>query len=99
LPPAIHEIGISLYDSADRGKGLGTEATRLFVDWLFRQGAQQVQGATTETNHPMCRVFESFGFTIRGRVDIKGVEELLYGVTRFEWQGSAHDRSARTLPD
>ena len=26
LPPAVYEIGVALYDPADRGKGLGTEA-------------------------------------------------------------------------
>jgi RimJ/RimL family protein N-acetyltransferase len=35
LPPAVYEIGVSLYDPTDRDKGWGTEAVRLFVDWLF----------------------------------------------------------------
>jgi RimJ/RimL family protein N-acetyltransferase len=86
LPPAVYEIGVSLYGSADRGKGWGTEALRLFVDWLFRQGAERVQGGTAVTNLPMRRVFEKLGFTVLGSLDVDGVEELLYGVTKSEWQ-------------
>lgn len=32
---ATKEIGYILYDPADRGKGYGTEAVNLFVDYLF----------------------------------------------------------------
>jgi RimJ/RimL family protein N-acetyltransferase len=98
LPPAVFEIGVGLYDRANRGKGLGAEAIRLFVDWLFRQGAELVQGATTERNRPMCRAFERLGFTILGKVDISGIEQLLYGVSRSEWQGPGDDPSAPIPP-
>jgi RimJ/RimL family protein N-acetyltransferase len=91
LPPAVYEIGVSLYDPADRGKGWGTEAMQLLVDWLFRQGAERVQGGTAVTNHPMRRVFDKLGFTVLGTLDVEGVAELLYGATKCEWQ----ERSAR----
>lgn len=86
LPPAVFEVGVALYDPADRGKGLGTEAVQLFVGWLFRQGAERVQGGTAVTNSPMRRVFEKLGFTILGTLDVEEVPELLYGVTKSEWQ-------------
>lgn len=90
LPSAVHEIGVALYDPVDRGKGWGTEAIQLFVDWLFRgQGAERVQGGTAVTNHPMRRVFDKLGFTVLGELDVEGVPELLYGVTRSEWEQSS----------
>jgi RimJ/RimL family protein N-acetyltransferase len=85
LPEGVYEIGVALFDSADRGKGLGTEAVRLFVDWLFEQGGEHVQGGTAVTNHPMRRVFERLGFRVIGRLDVDGLEELLYGVKKAEW--------------
>ena len=86
LPPAVYEIGIALYDPVSCGKGLGTETMQLFVDWLFRQGAERVQGGTAVANHPMRRVFDKLGFTVLGELDVEGVPELLYGVTKSEWE-------------
>ena len=60
---AVCEVGLSLYDAVDRGRGLGAEAMQLFVDWLFGQGVEQVQGSTAPTNLPMRGVFERVGFT------------------------------------
>jgi RimJ/RimL family protein N-acetyltransferase len=53
---------VSIYDAADRGLGLGTEAVRLFVDWLFRQGVERVEGRTSQGNKAMVAVFERLGF-------------------------------------
>lgn len=85
LASAVYEIGVALYDPADRGKSLGTEATRLFVDWLFTQGAREVQGGTAVTNQPMRRVFEKLGFITVSDLEVGGVKELLYRVTRVDW--------------
>ncbi len=90
LPEGVHEIGVALFDPADQGKGLGTEAVRLFVGWLFEQGAQRVQGGTAVTNKPMRRVFERLGFRVRSTLNVEGVEELLYGVTKAEWTPSSN---------
>jgi RimJ/RimL family protein N-acetyltransferase len=85
LPPRVYEMGVALWDPAHRGRGYGAEAVRLFADWLFRQGAEQVQGGTAVANHPMRRVFEKVGFTPLGDPDVEGVEEVLYGVTKSDW--------------
>ena len=86
LPPAVYEIGVALYDRGDRGKGLGTEAVRLFVDWLFQHGGRRVQAGTTAANPPMRRVFEKLGFRVLGDLEVEGISMLLYGVTRSEWR-------------
>lgn len=86
LPDGFYEIGVALYDSVERGKGLGTEAVHLFVNWLFEQGAEGVQGGTAVTNQPMRRVFEKLGFRVTRRLGVEGVEELLFEVTKAEWK-------------
>ena len=35
LPPGTFEIGIELFEEADRGRGLGTVAVELLVGYLF----------------------------------------------------------------
>ena len=63
---AVCEVGMSIYDVADRGTGFGAEAMRLFVDWLFGQGLEQVQASTAPANRAMRTVFERLGFTRDG---------------------------------
>jgi RimJ/RimL family protein N-acetyltransferase len=86
LPPAVYELGVALYDPEDRGNGVGTEAVRLLVGWLFRQGAERVQGAAAMTNVPMRRVFEKLGFGEVARIKVEGVAQLLYAISRSDWQ-------------
>lgn len=86
LSPGVYEIGVALYDPADRGKGVGTDVVRLFVDWLFGEGADRVQGAAAVTNAPMRRVFEKLGFRGVGTIDVEGMAELLCAVSRSEWE-------------
>jgi RimJ/RimL family protein N-acetyltransferase len=85
LPHRVYEIGVALWDAADRGKGYGEEAVRLFVDWLFQQGVERVQAGTAMRNRPMRRVLEKLGFRVFGELDIQGVHELLYGVSASDW--------------
>jgi RimJ/RimL family protein N-acetyltransferase len=89
LPDGTYEIGVALYDAAERGRGHGTEGVRLFVDWLFEQGAEEVQGGTAVTNQPMRRVFEKLGFSFTRRLEVEGVEELFYGIKRSQWREAA----------
>lgn len=86
LPPAVYEFGVALYDPADRGRGVGTEAVRLSVDWLFGRGAARVQGAAAVTNAPMRRVFEKVGFKELDRIEVEGLSELLYALTSSDWE-------------
>jgi RimJ/RimL family protein N-acetyltransferase len=92
LPPAVFEIGISLFRTHDRGRGVGTVAMRLFTSYLFdRQRAERVQASTSVENAAMRRVLEKLGFTHEGvmRAFMPGEDGrddyALYGVTREEW--------------
>lgn len=66
-PPGVVEIGISLYDRADRSHGVGTEALRLFTDWLLGPGGiDRVQASTSVKNKAMQRVLEKLGYRREG---------------------------------
>lgn len=66
-PPGVWEVGIALFDTADRGRGRGSEAVRLLADHLFEaEGAARVQAGTAVGNVPMRRVLEKLGFTEEG---------------------------------
>jgi RimJ/RimL family protein N-acetyltransferase len=67
LPPGVFDVGIDLFDPADRGRGYGTEAVALLTDHLFAElGAARVQGSTAVSNIAMRRVFERLGFVEEG---------------------------------
>lgn len=67
MPPGVWEIGIDLWDEADRGRGVGREAVRLLTAHLFvREGAHRVQATTDVENAAMRRVLERCGFAFEG---------------------------------
>jgi RimJ/RimL family protein N-acetyltransferase len=67
LPPGVYELGIVVFDRADRGQGHGAEAVELLTRWLFeRAGAARVQAGTAVDNAAMRRVLERLGFTCEG---------------------------------
>jgi RimJ/RimL family protein N-acetyltransferase len=89
LPPGVYELGISLFDESDRGRGYGAEATRLLTDHLFDAiGAERVQATTSVDNGAMRRVLEKIGFRHEGtlRSFMQGAEGrddyALYAITR-----------------
>jgi RimJ/RimL family protein N-acetyltransferase len=94
LPPGAYEIGISFFDAADRGRGLGTVAVRLFVEHLFSDPqTHRVQASTWVDNVPMRRVLEKLGFALEGVMrafmPTAGGERhdyALYAVTRDDWE-------------
>ena len=60
------EIGISLIPSA-RGRGLGTEAQRLLVRYLFAEtNVQRIQAVTDVSNRVEQRALEKAGFIAEG---------------------------------
>jgi RimJ/RimL family protein N-acetyltransferase len=67
LPAGVFELGIALFEDADRGRGFGTEAVRLLTRRLFDdEGAGRVQASTWVENTAMRRVFEKLGFAEEG---------------------------------
>ena len=92
FPPGVYELGIELYDEADRGCGHGAEAVRQLVERLFtRDGAERVQASTAPGNAAMRGVLEKLGFsyegTLRGFMPARGGREdyVLYALTRADW--------------
>ena len=95
LPPGVFEVGIVLYDPADRGKGYGMEAVALLTGWLFEQaGAARVQASTAVGNLPMRRVLERLGFACEGVMrafmpeGARRSDYALYAVTKSDWPGA-----------
>ena len=93
FPPGVVELGIELYDEADRGCGHGAEAVRQLVERLFaREGVERVQASTAPGNAAMRRVLEKLGFsyegTLRGFMPTRGGREdyVLYALTRHDWK-------------
>jgi ribosomal-protein-alanine N-acetyltransferase len=92
FPPGVFELGIELYEEADRGRGYGSAAVALIVDRLFgRERAERVQASTAVGNVAMRRVLEKVGFayegTLRSFMPADGGREdyVLYALTREDW--------------
>jgi RimJ/RimL family protein N-acetyltransferase len=103
LPPGVWELGIELWDEADRGRGIGRETIALLSSHLFDgEDAIRVQATTDVDNVAMRRVLEALGFRFEGILrgfmpDPPGPphDYAMYGVTRSEWGAAV---SARPKP-
>jgi RimJ/RimL family protein N-acetyltransferase len=86
VKPGTYFLGIGLFAAADRGAGLGTDATRALCDWLFAEAdADRVETSTAVTNTPMRRVLERLGFHFDGTEHRWDVEWAQYSVDRESW--------------
>jgi RimJ/RimL family protein N-acetyltransferase len=92
LPRSWMEIGYFLIPS-ERGKGYGTEAAQLMVDYLFlSKELGRIHAYTDVRNKTSQRVLEKAGFqregTIRKCAFVRGevVDCYLYGILREEWK-------------
>jgi RimJ/RimL family protein N-acetyltransferase len=103
LPPGVWELGIVVYDEADRGSGHGREAAALLTRWLFEQaGAARVQASTAVGNAAMRRVLERLGFACEGVMrafEPQGpgrarTDYTLYAMTADDWAGAAATRAS-----
>jgi RimJ/RimL family protein N-acetyltransferase len=67
LPPGVFEVGIDLFDEADRGRGLGRKALTQLLTRLFEQeGAHRVQLTTDLNNRAMRTLAERLGIRSEG---------------------------------
>ena len=93
LPPGVWELGIELWDAADRGRGIGRATVAMLSSHLFdREDAIRVQATTDVDNVSMRRVLEVLGFDYEGVLhgfmpDAAGPprDYAMYGVTRGAW--------------
>jgi diamine N-acetyltransferase len=91
MPQGVFELGISLFETSDRGRGFGTDAIQLLTRYLFEhEEAARVQGSTWEGNMPMRKVFLKVGFTEEGVLrsympSERGRDDyVMYGITEGE---------------
>jgi RimJ/RimL family protein N-acetyltransferase len=68
-PHRTAEFGITIGDPGNRGRGYGTEATRLVLRWAFAElGVHNVWLDTVATNVGAIRAYEKAGFREIGRI-------------------------------
>ena len=86
------EIGYSLLPK-ERGKGYGTEATQLMVDYLFlSKETMRIQAQTDPRNVASHKVLEKVGFkkegTLRKSFFMRGEwrDAYVYSILREEWK-------------
>ena len=91
-PYGTIEIGYFLLPS-ERGKGYGTEAVQLMVDYLFlSQNIVRIEATTNVWNKASQRVLEKAGFRIEGTIRklqlIRGVwtDHYLHSILREKWK-------------
>jgi ribosomal-protein-alanine N-acetyltransferase len=101
FPPGVYEVGISVFEETDRGKGYGREATELMTTHLFdRLDAGRVQATTAVENTAMRRVLETLGFVHEGTLRAfmpgpDGREDYaMYAVTREGWTRTRRESQA-----
>jgi RimJ/RimL family protein N-acetyltransferase len=93
-PSGRIEIGYALVPD-QMGKGYGTEALQILVDYLFlSKDIMRIQAATDTRNKPSQRILEKTGFkregTIRKAGYVRGQwqDDYLYSILREEWKQS-----------
>jgi RimJ/RimL family protein N-acetyltransferase len=91
-PSRMVEIGYHILPS-ERGKGYGTEAVQLMIDYLFlSQNIFRIQAITNVRNNASQKVLEKAGFKIEGTIRksafVRGVmtNAYLYSILREEWK-------------
>lgn len=94
-------MGIAIWDPAQWGRRLGTEALRLWIEILFRTepDLHRLDLRTWSGNLGMCRVADRLGFTLEARfrearlVDGTRYDSVGFGLLRSEWARSAEPTS------
>lgn len=87
------EIGYALVPN-ERGRGYGTEAIAIMVDYLIlAQDIQRIQATTLTDNKPSQRALEKAGFIKEGLMRksswVRGRwrDDFMYAITRDDWRG------------
>jgi len=86
------EVGYSLIPN-ERGKGFGTEALQIMVDYLFlSKEIMRIQAQTDQRNAASQKILEKAGFkkegTLRQNFFIRGkwTDDYIYSIIREEWK-------------
>lgn len=93
LPPGVFELGVTVFEASDRGRGVGTEAVALITGHLFDAGeAHRVELTTDLDNAAMRTVAERVGFAMEGVLrsfmptPAGRRDYALYAITRDDWE-------------
>ena len=85
-------IGIGIAKTENRGKGYGTEAVKLILNYgFFILGMERITADTLEINTPAQKALEKLGFVMEGRARksvyfrAKRYDKLYYGLLASEW--------------
>jgi len=91
-PSRLMEIGYDIVPS-ERGKGYGTEAVQIMIDYLFLSNdIVRIQAVTNVDNIPSQRVLEKAGFQKEGTLrKVSHIRQeygdaYIYGILREEWK-------------
>ena len=86
------EVGYTLVPN-ERGKGYGTEALAIIVDYLFlSKDTMRIQAQTDQRNVASHKVLEKAGFkkegTLRNNFFMRGewTDDYIYSIIREEWK-------------
>ncbi len=98
-------IGINLLPD-HRGRGYGTVAQRLLIDYLFTRdpGLHRVQSDTAVDNEAEQRALAKAGMTVEGRIrhaeyrNGRYHDHLVYGILRSEWTALSASASGPPSP-
>jgi RimJ/RimL family protein N-acetyltransferase len=90
--PLMPEIGVNIAEDRFWGRGMGTEACALWIDYLFREGHYHRIGFSTWSGNPrMIAVGRKLGFTEEARIrrgcELGGkfYDRIKMGILREEW--------------
>ncbi|GGF28248.1 N-acetyltransferase [Halobacillus andaensis] len=85
-------ISIAIGDADHQGKGYGTEAMELLINYAFQElNLHRLQLTVFDYNEPALRLYEKLGFTYEGAQrefvlrDGKAYDMLMYGLLAREW--------------
>jgi RimJ/RimL family protein N-acetyltransferase len=91
----VVEIGISIGDDTSRGRGVGLEAHRLLIDYLFRvQNFRRITGSVKASNDRALAISRRL-LVEEGRrrqhrwIDGRYEDLILFGLLRSEWDARA----------
>lgn len=88
-------IGVAVYDPGERGRGVGTEALRIWTDYMFENtDVVRLDFSTWSGNTRMLGVGHRLGFVEEARFrearEVRGVryDSVVMGVLRRDWFAS-----------
>ncbi|MDD7793165.1 GNAT family N-acetyltransferase [Clostridium sp. 'White wine YQ'] len=88
-----YDFGILVANNDKKGKGVGTEALNLFIDYIFNtKNIMRLQFITRSDNYGMKKLGEKSGFTLEGTLRKYKFENgdyrdyCLYGIIRDDWR-------------